>query len=122
MCDMSVTYNNTVLIKTLWVFTYLGNNITQSQPQLEPLTAIQQVTCPTLEHDENDHALYQLLIGTHYEVEQLVFVDESAFDRHASHHPYAWAPIGTHARRQDFFIHGKWCMASESSIFISSSA
>jgi hypothetical protein len=84
MWDTSVTYNNTALIKTSWVFTYSGNNIMQSQPQLEPLTAIQQVTCPALEHDENDHALYQLLIGTHYKAEQLVFVDESVFDRCAS--------------------------------------
>ena len=98
MWDTSVTCNNTVLIKTLWVFMYPGNNIAQSQPQLQLFTALQQVTCPTLECDENDCALYQLLI-THYKAEQLVFVDESAFDRRASHHPYAWAPIGTCARR-----------------------
>ncbi|KAF8231611.1 hypothetical protein L208DRAFT_1156516, partial [Tricholoma matsutake] len=51
---------------------------------------------------------YQMVIGSYYKPEQLVFVDESAFDRHVSHHPYAWAPIKSHARRCDFFICGKW--------------
>jgi hypothetical protein len=48
-------------------------------------------------------------IGTYYEPEQLVFVDESAFDRRVSRRPYGWAPIGSRARRRDFFIRGKRC-------------
>ena len=42
---------------------------------------VQQVTRPAIERDEEDRAQYQFIIGSHYEPEQLVFVDESAFDR-----------------------------------------
>jgi hypothetical protein len=60
-----------------------------------------------MEQDEDDRAQYQLIIGSHYEPEQLVFVDESAFDRRITCCPFAWAPIGSRARRRDFFIRGK---------------
>ena len=43
---------------------------------------VQQVTHPTIKQDEKDHAQYQFIIGSHYKPEQLVFIDESAFDRH----------------------------------------
>jgi len=66
-----------------------------------------RVTRPAVERDEVDRAEYQLIIGTYYEAEQLVFVDESAFDRRTTRRTYAWAPIGTRARRRDFFIRGK---------------
>jgi hypothetical protein len=72
-----------------------------------------QVTRPAIERDENDRAEYQLVIGTYYEPDQLVIVDESSFDRRVSHRPYAWAPTGSRARRRDFFIRGKWCKACE---------
>jgi len=65
-----------------------------------------QVPCPAIERNEEDRAHYQLIIGSHYEPEQLVFVDESAFDRRVSRRSFAWAPIGCCARR-DFFIRGK---------------
>ena len=68
---------------------------------------IQQATCPAMEQNEDDRAQYQLIIGSHYEAEQLVFVDESAFNRRVSCRPFAWAPIGSWARRRDFFIRGK---------------
>ncbi|KAF8239761.1 hypothetical protein L208DRAFT_1236132 [Tricholoma matsutake] len=50
-----------------------------------------------------------MVIGGYYEPEHLVFVDESAFDRRVSYCPYTWAPIGSRARRHNFFIHGQWC-------------
>lgn len=46
---------------------------------------MQQVTHPAIEHDEEDHAQYQLVIGIYYKAEQLVFIDESAFNRNVSH-------------------------------------
>ena len=67
-----------------------------------------QVTRPAIERDENDRAQYQLIIGTYYEPSQLVFVDESSFDRRVSRRPYAWAPTGSRARRR-----GKRCMICE---------
>lgn len=36
----------------------------------------------------------------------LVFVDESAYNRHVSHRTYGWAPIGSRARRCDMFVRG----------------
>lgn len=65
------------------------------------------MTRPAVERDETDRAEYQLVIGTYYEPEQLVFVDESAFDRRTIGRAYGWAPIGTRGRRRDFFIRGK---------------
>ena len=38
----------------------------------------QQVTRPAIEQDEDDRAQYQFIIGSHYEPDQLVFIDESA--------------------------------------------
>jgi len=63
-----------------------------------------RVTRPAIERDEDDRAEYQLVIGTYYEPEHLVFIDESSFDRRVSHRPFGWAPIGSRARRHDFFI------------------
>lgn len=63
-----------------------------------------KITRPAIERDETDRAQYQLIIGMHYEPEQLVFVDESAFDRRTAGRPYGWSPIGTRSRRRDFFI------------------
>ena len=59
--------------------------------------------------NEEDHMMYQMIIGSYYEPEQLVFVDESALDRCVSHHPYVWASIGSCVRRRNFFICGKQC-------------
>ena len=50
---------------------------------------IQQVTYPTIEQDEKDHAMYQMIIGSYYKTEQLVFVDKHALDRCVSCCPYA---------------------------------
>ena len=69
---------------------------------------VQQVTRPAIERDEEDCAWYQFIIGSHYEPEQLVFVDESAFDRRVSSRSFAWALSGCRARRWDVFIRGKW--------------
>ena len=63
-----------------------------------------------MEQDEDDCAAYQLIIGTYYEPRQLVFIDESAFDGHVSHHAYAWVHTGGCARKWDFFIRGKQCV------------
>jgi hypothetical protein len=71
------------------------------------------VARPAIEQNENDRAAYQLRIGIHYEPEQLVFVDKSAFDRRVSRRPYGWAPTGNRARRRDFFIRGKRCTICE---------
>jgi hypothetical protein len=41
-----------------------------------------------------------------YTPEQLVFADESGYNRFTSRRPYGWAFEGDRARRRDFFIRG----------------
>lgn len=66
-----------------------------------------KVTRPAQERDEVDRAQYTLIIGSYYKAEQLVFVDESTFDKRSTRRAYAWAPINGRARRRDFFIQGE---------------
>ena len=48
-----------------------------------------------------------MLVGEHFMQEQLVFADESHFNRLTLRRNYAWAPWGDRARRWDFFVRGK---------------
>ena len=105
--DPSIYNYNTASIETTGFLTQAGKIPKCRHCNGLMIDLIQQVTCPAIERDEDDRAQYQLIIGSHYETEQLVFVDESAFDRRVTRRPYAWAPIGCWARRRDFFIRGK---------------
>jgi hypothetical protein len=102
-----------VKVSTITIYRALGRRglsrtrVIFSNTDLAMILLIRQVTRPAIERDEDDRARYQLIIGSHYEPEQMVFVDESAFDRRVSRRPFAWAPIGSRARRRDFFIRGK---------------
>jgi hypothetical protein len=57
-----------------------------------------QVTRPAIERDEGDRAAYKMLVGEHFCPAQLVFADESHFNRLALRQPFAWAPWGSRAR------------------------
>jgi hypothetical protein len=46
--------------------------------------------------------MYKMLIGEHYEAHQLVFVDESHFNRIMLRRSHAWAPHGDRAHRREF--------------------
>lgn len=50
---------------------------------------------------------FRLHVGETYSAEQLVFVDESAFNRHTARRTMGWATTGTRARRRDFFVRGQ---------------
>ncbi|KAG1908196.1 uncharacterized protein F5891DRAFT_937511, partial [Suillus fuscotomentosus] len=52
-------------------------------------------------------AAYKMIVGEHFQPEHLVFADKSNFNRVLFRCDFAWAPIGKHAQRQDFFIRGK---------------
>ena len=43
-------------------------------------------------------------MGTNYQAEQLVFVDETGVNRNTSARRYGWAPCGDWACRRDFFV------------------
>jgi len=75
-----------------------------------------QVTRPAIERDEDDRAAYKLLIGEHFQPEQLIFVDESHFNRLTVRRNYAWAPRGNRARRRDV-----WTLLSSFLTFLMSS-
>lgn len=67
-----------------------------------------RVTRIALERDDDERDLYMADIGLNCNGggDKLVFVDESACDRRTSRRPLAWAPMGDHARRRDFFVRG----------------
>ena len=66
-----------------------------------------QVTQPALEQNEDVRAQFQIRIAENYLPGQLVFVDESACNRTTTKRQCAWSPIGTRARRRDYFVRGK---------------
>ncbi|KAJ2932941.1 hypothetical protein H1R20_g4170, partial [Candolleomyces eurysporus] len=66
-----------------------------------------QVSRAALERNEELREEYQILIAENYRPEQLVFVDESACNRNTTKRKFAWSPIGTRARRHDYFIRGQ---------------
>lgn len=67
---------------------------------------------PALERSEELRAKYIIHMAQNYSADQLVFVDEAANNRTTTKRSYAWSPIGTRARRHDYFIRGKRCVLS----------
>jgi DDE superfamily endonuclease len=65
----------------------------------------QQLTRLAIERDEDQRTLYQLHMLM-YNANELVFVDESAFNRRTTTRQYGWATMGDRARRRDFFVKG----------------
>jgi len=64
-----------------------------------------KITRTATERDENQRTLYcqHMLV---YDAIELVFVDESAFNRRSTMRQFGWAPAGDRARRRDFFVKG----------------
>jgi hypothetical protein len=60
-----------------------------------------------MERNETKRANYIYRMGLNYQPEQLVFVDESSFDRRATYRGYAYALKGQRALRKCFFLRGK---------------
>ncbi|KIO10437.1 hypothetical protein M404DRAFT_129600, partial [Pisolithus tinctorius Marx 270] len=65
------------------------------------------ITRVAAEHSAQKRLEYIARIGK-YELEQLVFVDESSVDRRTTYHGRAWSIRGTKAQRKAFFVHGQW--------------
>jgi hypothetical protein len=59
-----------------------------------------------LERNEQDRIEYQALIKTYFRPEQLVFADESHFNRLTMRRPYAWSKQGERATRHELFLRG----------------
>ncbi len=59
-----------------------------------------------LERNELDRGEFKTLVSTLFRPEQLVFADESLFNRLTFRRPYAWSLHGERARRLEFFLRG----------------
>ncbi|KJA17558.1 hypothetical protein HYPSUDRAFT_146386, partial [Hypholoma sublateritium FD-334 SS-4] len=68
---------------------------------------MKKLTRDALERNEMKRALYREKCGYEYTPEQLVFVDESSFDRQTSIRGKAWAISGHRAVRNTFFVRGR---------------
>jgi hypothetical protein len=68
--------------------------------------SVWQVTRIAVERSAAKRLDYVSRIGM-YEVNQLVFVDESSVDRRTTYRGYAWSIRGTHAQRKAFFVRGR---------------
>ena len=66
-----------------------------------------QITKAALERNEQHRLQYRLTFGTHYHPEQVLFVDESSFDRRTDVRGRAWALSGRDATRKTFFFRGR---------------
>ena len=66
-----------------------------------------KITKAALECNKARWACYIYSIGTKYQPEHLVFVDESLFDHQTTYQGYAWALKGQRAVHKCFFICGK---------------
>jgi len=64
------------------------------------------VTRCALERNEQDREEFKTLIDTHFRPEQLVFADESHFNRLTLRRPYAWSIRGERAVRHEYFVRG----------------
>ena len=59
-----------------------------------------------MERNEEDRAEFKRNIAVHYRPEQLVFADESHFNRLTLRRPHAWAKRGERASRHEFQFRG----------------
>lgn len=66
-----------------------------------------RVSRTALECSEVHRLQYMFRIGSRYNAEQLIFVDESAFDRRTAYRQYGWAKKGQRAYRTSFYVRGK---------------
>jgi hypothetical protein len=66
-----------------------------------------QISKEAIERDENKRNQYIYKCGLYYTPEQLVFIDESAFDRRTAVRQNAWAVKGQRVSRKVFFLRGR---------------
>jgi hypothetical protein len=71
-----------------------------------------KLTHVAIERSAQKRAEYVYKIGLYYTADQLVFVDESSFDRRTTYRGKAWAIQGQRAIRKAFFVRGKRCAFS----------
>jgi hypothetical protein len=59
-----------------------------------------------MEQNEQDRAIFMDIVNAHYLPEQLVFADESHFNRLTMRRPYAWSKRGERACQYEFQFRG----------------
>ncbi|KIK76352.1 hypothetical protein PAXRUDRAFT_170201 [Paxillus rubicundulus Ve08.2h10] len=60
-----------------------------------------------LEHNKSHGLQYMFNIGSEYDYEQLMFVNESAFDQHATYRQYFQVLKGLQVQQKCFYVRGK---------------
>ncbi|KAH9975194.1 hypothetical protein BJV77DRAFT_931991, partial [Russula vinacea] len=70
--------------------------LTELQVELREVCTA-EITRPALERNEQDREEFKNLIDTHFSPEQLVFADESHFNRLTLRRPFAWSKRGERA-------------------------
>jgi hypothetical protein len=65
-----------------------------------------QLTHPALEQNEHDHREFKALINMYFQPEQLVFADESHFNRLTLRRPHTWSKHGECATWYEFSFCG----------------
>lgn len=68
-----------------------------------------EVSRASIERDEVRRNMYQAAVAE-FPPETLVYLDESACNRHTSNRAYAWGPVGDRARQHDYFVRGTRCV------------
>ncbi|KIK76296.1 hypothetical protein PAXRUDRAFT_170362, partial [Paxillus rubicundulus Ve08.2h10] len=66
-----------------------------------------KISKSALEHNESRQLQYMFNIDSEYNYEQLVFIDESAFDRHTTYRQYGRVLKGLQAQQKCFYVRGK---------------
>ena len=61
---------------------------------------------PALEQNNQDCEEFKALVNTHYHLEQLIFADESHFNRLMLRRPFAWLIRGECVFQYEFLLHG----------------
>jgi hypothetical protein len=69
--------------------------------------SMKKISVSALERNEDIRCEYLLTVGLGFSAEQLVFVDESACNRITTRRRCAWSPVGSCARRHNYFVRGK---------------
>ncbi|KIJ05014.1 hypothetical protein PAXINDRAFT_159186 [Paxillus involutus ATCC 200175] len=65
-----------------------------------------KISKSALEHNESCRLQYMFNIGSEYDYEQLVFVNESAFNQCTTYRQYGWVLKGLRVQQKCFYVRG----------------
>ena len=99
--------NNRTNVEASRIYSERGVYFRSSLVDLWLASYRRQISKEALERSETKWLQYRLRMASQYSADQLVFVDESACDRHTYLRGKAWALEGHQAVRKQVFLRGK---------------